>query len=121
MGDFVGLDDVFTENPRVVRGMIDIYDNWIDRFGVDGFRIDTAQHVNPEFWQKFVPAMEARAKACGIPHFHIFGEVAMDDVDPAHTAVNTRVDKLPSVLDFAVYWGVRKVLTDASGTDDLAK
>jgi glycosidase len=121
MGDFVGLDDIFTENPRVIRGMIEIYGAWIDKYGVDGFRIDTAQHVNPEFWQKFVPAMEARAKARGIPHFHIFGEVAMDDVDPAHTAVNTRVDRLPSVLDFAVYWGVRKVLTGESGTDELAK
>jgi glycosidase len=57
MGDFVGLDDVFTENPRVVRGMIDIFGEWIDKFDVDGFRIDTAQHVNPEFRQKFVPAM----------------------------------------------------------------
>jgi glycosidase len=121
MGDFVGLDDIFTENPRVIRGMIDIYGAWIDKYAVDGFRIDTAQHVNPELWQKFVPAIEARARARGIPHFHIFGEVAMDDVDPAHTAVNTRVDKLPSVLDFAVYWGVRKVLTGESGTDELAK
>jgi glycosidase len=120
MGDFVGLDDIFTENPRVIRGMIDIYGAWIDKFGVDGFRIDTAQHVNPEFWQQFVPAMITRAKARGIPHFHIFGEVAMDDVDPAHTAVNTRVDKLPSVLDFAFYWGVRKVLSGSSGTDLLA-
>ena len=120
MGDFVGLDDIFTENPRVIRGMIDIYGVWIDKYRVDGFRIDTAQHVNPEFWQQFVPAIIARAKARGIAHFHIFGEVAMDDVDPAHTAVNTRVDRLPSVLDFALYWGVRKVLSGSSGTDLLA-
>ena len=44
MGDFVGLDDLFTEHPRVVDGMIEIYGSWIDRFGVDGFRIDTARH-----------------------------------------------------------------------------
>jgi glycosidase len=121
MGDFVGLDDVFTENPRVVRGMIDIFAAWIDKYGVDGFRIDTAQHVNPEFWQQFVPAMLARAKARGIPNFHIFGEVAMDDMDPAHTAENTRVDKLPSVLDFAFLHAVRDVVAGAAGTDELAK
>src|SRR3546814_8966374 len=80
MGDFVGLDDVMTENPRVVAGMIEIYGSWIDRFGIDGFRIDTARHVNPEFWQAFVPAMLARARAKGIPNFHIFGEVADPDV-----------------------------------------
>jgi glycosidase len=121
MGDFVGLDDIFTENPRVVQGMIDIYGEWIDKYRVDGFRIDTAQHVNPEFWQQFVPAMLARAKANGIPNFHIFGEVAMDDMNPAHTAVNTRVDRLPSVLDFAFEYAVRDTASGKAGTDELAR
>ena len=121
MGDFSGLDDVFTENPRVISGMIDIYCGWITKYRVDGFRIDTAQHVNPEFWQKFVPAMLTCARNVGIPHFHIFGEVAMDDVDPAHTAVNTRVDKLPSVLDFGFLWAVRDVIAKDGPTDELAK
>ncbi len=120
-GDFFGLDDIFTENPRVVRGMIEIYGDWIDKYGVDGFRIDTAQHVNPEFWQQFVPAMLSRAKAKGIPHFHIFGEVATSDMDPAHTAVNTRVDKLPSVLDFSFARAVVDVIASNAGTDELAK
>lgn len=121
MGDFVGLDDVFTENPRVVRGMIEIFGMWIDKYGVDGFRIDTAQHVNPEFWQQFVPAIMARAKKRGIPNFHIFGEVATDEMDPAHTAENTRVDKLPSVLDFGFLWAVRDVVAKDAGTDELAR
>jgi glycosidase len=55
--------------------------------------------VNPEFWQKFVPAMLARAKANGIPNFHIFGEVY--DPDPGMLARFTRVDGYPAVLDFA--------------------
>jgi glycosidase len=101
--------------------MIDIFCGWIDRFGVDGFRIDTAQHVNPELWQKFVPAMLACARAKGIPNFHIFGEVATDDADPAHTAENTRVDKLPSVLDFGFLWAVRDVVAKDAPTDELAK
>jgi glycosidase len=121
MGDFVGLDDVFTEHPRVVQGMIDIFTGWIDKYHVDGFRIDTAQHVNPEFWQKFVPAMLARARKDGIPNFHIFGEVATGDMDPAHTAVNTRVDKLPAVLDFSFMRAVADVLSGTAGTDELAK
>lgn len=121
MGDFVGLDDVFTENPRVVRGMIEIYGAWIDKYHVDGFRIDTAQHVNPEFWQQFVPAMLKRARADAIPNFHIFGEVATSEMDPAHTAVNTRVDKLPSVLDFSFTRAVVDVVSGNAGTDELAK
>ena len=121
MGDFVGLDDIFTENPRVVRGMIEIYGAWIDKYHVDGFRIDTAQHVNAEFWQQFVPAILARARKDAIPNFHIFGEVATSDMDPAHTAVNTRVDKLPSVLDFSFTRAMADVVSGSAGTDELAR
>ena len=85
-GDFVGLDDLFTEHPRVVSGMIDIFGDWIDRYGIDGFRIDTAKHVNPEFWQAFVPAMLERAEAKGIPNFHIFGEIAYQTPDAVTAA-----------------------------------
>jgi neopullulanase len=120
MGDFFGLDDVFTENPRVVQGMIDIYGGWIDQYGVDGFRIDTEQHVNSEFWQKFVPAMLERAKAHGIPNFHIFGEVFTDQMDPAHTAANTRADRLPAIMDYPFARAVVDVIGGA-GTDELAK
>ena len=115
-GDFVGLDDLMTENPRVVDGFIDIFGDWIDRFGVDGFRIDTARHVNPEFWQKFTPAILAKAKAKGIPNFHIFGEVYKDTVDPGYLAQYTRRDGLPSVLDFSFQAAARDMLTGKAGT-----
>ena len=121
MGDFCGLDDVFTEHPRVVQGMIDIYGKWIDEFGVDGFRIDTQQHVNPEFWQQFVPAMLNRAKARGIPNFHIFGEVFTDQMDPAHTAVNTVRDKVPAVLDYPFAHAVIDTVGGANPPSELAK
>ncbi|HEY0310941.1 MAG TPA: alpha-amylase family glycosyl hydrolase [Allosphingosinicella sp.] len=118
-GDFAGLDDVMTENPRVVRGFIDIYGAWIDQFGIDGFRVDTARHVNPEFWQAFIPAMMARAKARGIPNFHIFGEVF--DPDPAPLALHTRVDGFPAVLDFAFAFAAVDVVAKGAGTDHLAR
>jgi glycosidase len=121
MGDFGGLDDVMTENPRVVRGFIEIFGNWIDMYGIDGFRIDTAQHVNPEFWQRFVPAMRARAAAKGIPHFHIFGEVFTAEFNPAQLARHTRVDGLPAVLDFGFALGVRETVAGSIGTERLAE
>lgn len=119
LGDFVGLDDLMTENPRVVQGFIEIYGQWIEEFGIDGFRIDTARHVNPEFWQAFVPAMLTMAQARGIPNFHIFGEVATDLMDVALLARATRVDKLPSVLDFAFRSAVIELLTKNAGSDKL--
>lgn len=120
-GDFSGLDDLATEHPRVVSGMIEIYASWIDRFGIDGYRIDTAKHVNPEFWQAFVPAMLDRAKARGIPNFHIFGEVYAGGVDPAQLARWTHIAGLPAVLDFAFAGAVQQAASGRSGTDVLAR
>lgn len=120
-GDFSGLDDLMTEDPRVVSGFVSIFGSWIDRFGVDGFRIDTARHVNPEFWQAFVPAMQARAAARGIPNFHIFGEVYSEAVDPGYTAQYTRRDKLPAVLDFSFQAAARALLSGKAGTDVFAR
>lgn len=120
-GDFVGLDDLATENPRVVEGMIAIYGDWIDKYGIDGFRIDTARHVNPEFWRRFVPAMLERAKARGIPHFHVFGEVAIDDYDPALLASWTRNAGLPAVLDFGFMHAVIAAASGKTGTQELAR
>ena len=119
MGDFSGLDDLFTEHPRVIEGFIDIFGRWIDDFGVDGFRIDTAKHVNSEFWQAFVPAMLERAKARGIPNFHIFGEVY--DPDPGMLARFTHVDTYPTVLDFAFQSAVTDVVAKGGPTARLAR
>jgi glycosidase len=120
-GDFVGLDDLATENPRVVRGFIDIYASWIERFGIDGYRIDTAKHVNPQFWRSFVPAILAKAKAKGIPNFHIFGEVATGDFDPALLAGWTRKAGLPAVLDFAFMRAAVDAASGKSGSGELAR
>ncbi|MEQ1547031.1 MAG: alpha-amylase family glycosyl hydrolase [Chakrabartia sp.] len=117
MGDFVGLDDLYTENPRVVDGFIEIYGDWIDRFGIDGFRIDTAKHVNPEFWARFAPAMLERAKAKDIPNFHIFGEVANEGQNIHEQALHTRVAGLPAVLDFAFRRAAIEVVGGRQGTE----
>ena len=118
MGDFSGLDDLMTENPRVIQGMIDIYGKWIDEFGVDGFRIDTARHVNPEFWQAFVPAMRARAKAKGIANFHIFAEIGSVELEPGKLALHTKVDGFPATIDFAFRRAVLDTVS-GSGTNKL--
>jgi glycosidase len=42
-------------------------------------------------------------------------------MDPAHPAVNTRVDKLPSVLDFSFARAIVDVVANNAPTDELAK
>lgn len=120
-GDFSSLDDLATEHPRVIDGFIQIYGDWIDRLGIDGYRIDTAQHVNPEFWQKFVPAMQARARAAGIPNFHIFGEVSIDEVDVGRLARNSILSGMDNVLDFALTNAARETIAGTAPTAVLAR
>ena len=118
-GDFSGLDDLFTEDPRVLAGFIDIYGDWIEKYRIDGFRIDTARHVAPEFWAAFSKAMIERAEAAGVPNFYIFGEAY--NPSAAGLARHTRVDKLPQVLDFAFQSAVQDVVVNGAPTRRLAE
>ena len=96
-GDFVGLDDLFTENHEVVDGMTKVYQTWAE-FGIDGFRIDTVKHVNTEFWQSFIPQVLDHAKAKGNDDFFMFGEVY--DSSPTFTSQYTTTAKVQATLDF---------------------
>ena len=120
-GDFAGLDDLFTEHPRVLAGMIEIYGDWIREAGIDGYRIDTARHVNPEFWQAFVPEMRRIAAERGIPNFHIFGEVYKDTPDNGYIAQYTRRDGFPAVLDFAFQEAVTRAVSGQASPEVLVQ
>ena len=97
-GDFFGLDDVFTEKPVVVKGWTKVWSDWVTKFNIDGYRIDTAKHVNPEFWVEFLPKVKKAALDAGKKEFPIFGEVA--DGDPAYLATFMAEQEFPSILDF---------------------
>jgi glycosidase len=125
-GDFVGLDDLFTEKPEVVKGMIELWSSWITKFDIDGYRIDTAKHVNPEFWVAFLPKVLAAAKAAGKSEFPIFGEVY--DPDPYYLSTFITDQKFPSILDFGFQnramgyiraQGQAYKLVDLFNTDDV--
>jgi glycosidase len=117
-GDFFGLDDLFTEHPRVVRGMIDIYKAWIKDFGIDGFRIDTMKHVDDEFWQQFGPEVLEYARAQGKPEFFMFGEVF--DTTKAFTSHFTTRDRIQAVLDFPFQAAAQDFAANSGTTDRLA-
>ncbi|NMR18984.1 pullulanase-type alpha-1,6-glucosidase [Cellulomonas fimi] len=97
-GDFDGLDDLMTENPAVVDGFVEVYQDWID-LGIDGFRIDTAKHVNMEFWEQWTTEILDYARAQGKDEFFMFGEVF--DADAAKTSPYVRDTDMSSVLDFS--------------------
>jgi len=115
-GDFVGLDDLFTEHPRVAQGMVDVYKDWVD-YGVDGFRIDTVKHVNTEFWQKFGPEVLRYAKKTGAEDFFMYGEVY--SYDPEFTSIYTTEAKLQAILDFPFQGAARDFASKSTSTNDL--
>jgi pullulanase-type alpha-1,6-glucosidase len=96
-GDFIGLDDLFTEHPDVVDGMGEIYSTWAE-FGIDGFRIDTVKHVNMEFWQDFSPRVLEAARESGNDDFFMFGEVY--DANPEFMSRYTTEGTLQATIDF---------------------
>jgi glycosidase len=76
-----GLDDLNTDTPLVRRALRDSHGWWIREAGVDAFRVDTAIHVEPDFFDDFLHARERAA--AGIrevarrtrrQHFLVFGE-----------------------------------------------
>ena len=128
LGDFVGLDDLFTEHPRVVQGLIAVFSSWIRDYGVDGFRIDTVRHVNVEFWQAFAPAIRALARQLGRPDFIQFGEVANETLDLSLLSEFSTTAPLDATLDFGFFVAARNfvsrggtsaALTDVFQRDDL--
>ncbi|KQV14411.1 MULTISPECIES: pullulanase-type alpha-1,6-glucosidase [unclassified Kitasatospora] len=118
-GDFSGLDDLDTQNPRVVEGMKQIYQTWVKESGVDGFRIDTVKHVNMAFWSQWAPALKQYAAERGNQDFFMFGEVYSGD--PSVTAPYVTKGKLQATLDFAFQESARKYVSQGGSAKALAE
>ncbi len=120
-GDFVGLDDLFTEHPRVVNGFIEIFSHWLEAYGVDGYRIDTARHVNTAFWQAFSPAIRAKAAALGRPDFLQFGEVYNEVEGPSVLSeFSTSTMPIDTTIDFGFFIAARRYVSQAGTAGALA-
>jgi len=105
-GDFSGLDDLYTEKPEVVDGLAEVFGSWITRFKFDGFRIDTARHVDRRFYERWVPQILATAKSAGIDDFEIFGETWI--IEPIEQSTYEREWGIPNQLDFPLYDAVAR-------------
>ena len=113
LGDFYGLDDVATEKPLVYDGWAQVYGQWIKDYGFVGFRVDTARHVDDEFFKNWSPQINAQAASVGINNFTTFGEVW--DVNPINLMNYVRRNKIQTVLDFPFQ---RTSIEFASGYSD---
>ncbi|MER8182686.1 pullulanase-type alpha-1,6-glucosidase [Kitasatospora sp. NPDC094015] len=117
-GDFSGLDDLDTQNPRVVEGFKKVYEQWVRETGVDGFRIDTVKHVDLAFWQQWAPALKKYAADQGDKRFFMFGEVYSGD--PAITSPYVTRGKLQATLDFPFQEAARSYVSQNGSAEALA-
>jgi len=115
LGDFFSLDDLATEKEEVYKGFIDVYGQWIKRYGFEGFRVDTARHVDDNFFKNWTPGINDAARSVGINDFTVFGEVW--DINPMNLVSYVREKKIQTVLDFAFQ---RTATQFASGYSDAS-
>lgn len=125
------LDDLNTSNPVVRDALKRSYAHWIREVGVDAYRIDTAYHVEPEFWRDFIHAgdgMQAVAAETGRTDFFCFGEILLgsdayeDSAERVaqHYMGTARDPVLDSVISFPWYFTVRRVIAEGKPTEELA-
>ena len=117
-GDFFGLDDVFTEQPFVVNGLADVFGEWIRQFEVDGFRVDTAKHVDRAFFRAWAPKILAAARAAGVQDFEIFGEVFLTDTVELSSFVRDRA--IPNIIDFPLQDSLVRYAGGSAGSRGIA-
>lgn len=67
------LPDLNTENPTVSGKLLDWVQNLVQKYSIDGLRIDTVKHIRKDFWPDF-------SKAAGV---FALGEVLINDTDYA--------------------------------------
>lgn len=117
-GDFYGLDDLFTEAPHVEDGMVEIFGNWIRDIGIDGFRLDTFKHVNPEFWSGFLTRIDLIARESGKKDFPMWGEIY--DYDPGRITEWSKRTGLREALDFPIQGAIAGYVIDEA-VEQLAR
>jgi glycosidase len=98
LGDFYGLDDLATEKPQVWKGWAQVYSKWLTDYGISGFRVDTARHVDDMFFKNWSPLIQKSAVSAGIDNFTIFGEAY--EYNPFNLMEYVRRNKIQTVLDF---------------------
>lgn len=131
-----GLDDLATGNPVVRRALREAYGYWIDKVGVDAFRLDTIFYLPPEDVADFLhardrkaPGVLERARRSGREDFLVFGE-GFDIDGPFEVRAARRIERYmtgpdgqpsgASMIHFTLYGSLLDVMARGRPTAELA-
>lgn len=106
--DKLPLMDVNTENTYVQTTLQNWIAEFVQKYGIDGLRIDAAKHVPGAFWPGF-------CKASGV---FCIGEVYGDDISFA-SQYQTE-GWMDSVLGFPLYFGIQKAFSQIEATQNMS-
>jgi len=88
------------DQPAASEFLISNAVDWVQRFHLDGFRLDAVKHIPPKFWSAFRSGLNSRLSVASDAAFYLVGETFMDRqgiagfVGPA---------KLDGQFDFPLY------------------
>ncbi len=125
------LADINTTNPVVIDKFKEIYGDWIEKAGIDAFRIDTVRYVEHEFFDHFMndeDGILATAEKTGRDNFIAFGEVFdtskayENDAEKRVASYMGTADKpiLNSIISFPLHFELKTVFGQGLPTDHLA-
>lgn len=87
------LPDFVTENEDVMNQLVEWQTDWVKKYDIDYYRVDTVKHVNSETWAAFKNALtEANAE------FKMIGEYS--GAGYGNTAGELGTGRMDSLLDF---------------------
>lgn len=111
------LDDIATDNPVVRNLLRGTFRYWIDKAGIDGYRIDTVMYVEEDFFEDFINSTEngnlgirPYAATKGKNDFINFGEAWSSD--EKLVSGYSRSDKGAKRIDGMIYFPLRFAITD---------
>ena len=96
------LLDLNQDNEEVRERLYDQIAALTETFGFDGYRIDTARHVEKDFWPDF-------QKFAGT---FVLGEVAGDETRVEYDASYQEV--MDGILSFPTYYSIKRVFAEVS-------
>lgn len=123
------LDDMKTENP-VVRNLLRGYFRyWIDKVGIDGYRIDTALYVEPDFFEGFINDTDSNnmgVRGYGISKgkkdFINFGEAFSQDekIVGSYTKSEKGADRMDGMIYFPLRYAIADTISSGGKTESIS-